>query len=310
MAKVIARAGLASRREAETWIAAGRVAVNGKVLETPAVVIGPRDTVLVDGKPLPEREEARLWRYHKPEGLITTQSDPRGRPTVFDNLPENLPRVISVGRLDITSEGLLLLTNDGELARHLEMPSTGWSRRYRVRVYGNISQAALTKLANGCTIDGVRYGPMEARLERQTGFNSWLSVAIREGKNREVRKVLENLNLTVNRLIRVAYGPFQLATLPPGAAEEVKPRILREQLGSFLGIERSADQTGKAKAKPKSRQNPKPRQNTKPGQNAKSGQNTKPGQNTKSRANSQAKSGSKPPSNPGGKNRADRRRRP
>lgn len=246
MAKVIARAGLASRREAEAWIAAGRVAVNGKTLDSPALVVTTKDRVLVDGKPLPEREEPRLWRYHKPTGLITTQSDPRGRKTVFEALPADLPRVISVGRLDINSEGLLLLTNDGALARHMEMPSTGWTRRYRVRVHGTPDETSLARLAEGHTVSGIRYGPIEARLERQVGGNAWLSMALREGKNREVRRVLESLGLTVNRLIRTAYGPFSLGNLARGAVDEVKQKVIRDQLGKVL----SGSSAPKKPAKP------------------------------------------------------------
>ena len=294
VAKAIARAGLASRREAEGWIAAGRVALNGRVLDSPAVLVGPGDALLVDGKPLPERQEARVWRYHKPPGLITTRSDPRGRTTVFDSLPEGLRRLLSVGRLDMSSEGLLLLTNDGALKRHMEMPATGWSRRYRVRVHGQVDAEALAGLAGGCTVSGIRYGPMEARLERQVGGNAWLSVAIREGKNREVRKVLESLGLTVNRLIRVSYGPFQLASLPRGAVEEVKPRVLREQLGGVLGIDRPADQSGRAKAKPK----PTPHPKSKTGSRARRKGSAPTGRAKPSK-----------PSKPSNAPRADRRRR-
>ncbi|MEM1401410.1 MAG: pseudouridine synthase, partial [Pseudomonadota bacterium] len=217
IAKIIARAGLASRREAEAWITAGRVSVNGQTLESPAHTVTATDTILVDGNPLPDAAPPRLWRYHKPAGLITTRSDPQGRETVFDKLPPGLPRVLTVGRLDLNSEGLLLLTNDGAVSRHLEMPSTGWSRRYRVRVFGTVDEKALAGLAQGCKVSGIQYGPIEARLERQIRGNAWLQVMLREGKNREVRKVLESLGLTVNRLIRVAYGPFQLGNLAKGA---------------------------------------------------------------------------------------------
>lgn len=257
MAKTIARAGLASRREAESWIAAGRVAVNGKTLDSPALVVTAKDKVTVDGKPLPEKEAPRLWRFHKPAGLITTRSDPRGRKTVFEALPPELPRVISVGRLDLNSEGLLLLTNDGDLARHMEMPSTGWTRRYRVRVHGTPDVEALAGLAKGHTVSGIRYGPIEAHLERQVGGNAWLLVALREGKNREVRRVLESLGLTVNRLIRTAYGPFSLGNLPRGAVEEVKPKVLRDQLGKVLG--------DGAKPPARSTKPTKPRKPPKPG---------------------------------------------
>lgn len=231
IAKAIAHAGLCSRREAEQWIAAGRVAVNGAVIASPAVVVRTADQVTVDGKPLPETPRRRLWRYHKPPGLVTTHSDPQGRPTVFQRLPEELGRVISVGRLDLSSEGLLLLTNDGGLARRLELPATGWTRRYRVRAHGAVEEAALDRLRRGLTLDGIRYGPIDARLERQQGSNVWLALGLREGKNREVRKVLEALGLRVNRLIRVAYGPFQLGNLGRGEIAEVSSKVLREQLG-------------------------------------------------------------------------------
>ncbi len=235
IAKVMARAGLCSRREAERWIASGRVSVNGKKLDTPACVVGPGDTVLVDGKPLPDKQPVRLWRYNKPTGLVTSHKDPEGRPTVFDALPKHLPRVISVGRLDLNSEGLLLLTNDGELARKLEMPATGWTRRYRVRVHGHVDPTKLSGLARGVTVDGVRYGPIDAAFESRTGANAWVTVSIKEGKNREVRKVMEHIGLTVNRLIRIGYGPFHLGHLPKGDAEEVKPKVLRDLLGKAAG---------------------------------------------------------------------------
>ena len=231
IAKAIARAGLCSRREAEQWILAGRVAVNGKPIASPALVVTPADQVMVDGALLPEREHVRLWRYNKPPGLVTTHSDPQGRPTVFQRLPETLGRVISIGRLDLTSEGLLLLTNDGALARRLELPSTGWTRRYRVRAHGTADEAALDKLRNGITLAGIRYGAIEARVEKVQGSNVWLSMALQEGKNREIRKVLEAMNLVVNRLIRVAYGPFQLGNLERGEISEVTGKVLREQLG-------------------------------------------------------------------------------
>jgi 23S rRNA pseudouridine2605 synthase len=234
VAKVIARAGLASRREAEAWIAAGRVAVNGTTITSPALNIGTGDRVSVDGKPLPARERTRLFLYHKPRGLLTTNADARGRPTIFAALPKDMPRVVSVGRLDLNTEGLLLLTNDGGLARVLELPSTGWLRRYRVRAHGNVTQDALDRLHAGIAIEGVRYGPIEASLDRSQGSNVWLTFAIREGKNREVRNVLGALGLQVNRLIRVSYGPFQLGELPAGAVEEVRTRTLRDQLGERL----------------------------------------------------------------------------
>ena len=230
----IASAGVCSRREAERWIADGRVNVNGRIIQSPALDVGPADTVLVDGRPLPTAEPLRLWRFHKKKGLVTTHRDPEGRPTVFEHLPPGLPRVISVGRLDFNTEGLLLLTNDGALARHLELPSTGWLRRYRVRAHGTVTEAQLAKLKDGIEIEGVRYGPIEASLDKQQGHNVWLSIGLREGKNREVRKILATLGLDVNRLIRVSFGPFQLLDLEPGAAEPVKRHVLIDQLGSKL----------------------------------------------------------------------------
>jgi 23S rRNA pseudouridine2605 synthase len=232
IAKALARAGLCSRREAERWIEDGRVAVNGQVLKSPALDVGPADKIVVDGKTLPAAEPPRLWRYHKPRGLVTTHRDPEGRPTVFDALPDTMPRVISIGRLDFNTEGLLLLTNDGALARHLELPSTGWLRRYRVRAHGSITQEALDKLKDGVEIKGIRYGPIEAVLEKPQGTNVWLRIGLREGKNREVRTILESLGLAVNRLIRTSYGPFQLLDMEPGTVEPVKARVLREHLGA------------------------------------------------------------------------------
>ena len=237
IAKALARAGLCSRREAERWIAQGRVSVNGEVLASPARDVAADDRILVDGNPLPAAEPPRLWRYHKPKGLVTTHADPQGRPTVFDALPEHLPRVVSVGRLDVNSEGLLLLTNDGALARHLGLPATGWMRRYRVRAHGSITQAALDKLKDGIELAGVRYGPIEATLDKPQGTNVWLTVGLREGKNREVRKVLEHLGLAVNRLIRISFGPFPLLDLEPGGVESVKRRVLIEQLGRRVATE-------------------------------------------------------------------------
>lgn len=231
IAKAMARAGLCSRREAERWIADGRVNVNGRVLATPAFEVSAKDKVLVDGRPLPGKEPPRLWRYHKPKGLVTTHSDPQGRPTVFEKLPPELPRVISVGRLDFNTEGLLLLTTDGTLARHLELPANAWVRRYRVRARGRVTPADLERLKEGVEVEGVQYGAVEATIDSVQGANMWLSIAIREGKNREVRKILSSLDLTVNRLIRVSFGPFQLLDLAPGAVELVKRRALVEQLG-------------------------------------------------------------------------------
>jgi 23S rRNA pseudouridine2605 synthase len=241
IAKVMSRAGLASRRDAEQWVVEGRVSVNGRVINSPALDITANDVVTVDGKPLPQRERTRLFMFHKPRGLMTTHADPEGRPTVFDNLPEGLPRLISIGRLDFNTEGLLLLTNDGGLARALELPDTGWLRRYRVRAHGEVTQAQLDELKKGVEVEGVKYGPIDATLERDQGANVWLVFAIREGKNREVRNVLAHLGLEVNRLIRVSYGPFQLGELAEGQVEEVKTRVLREQLGEKIAALAGAD---------------------------------------------------------------------
>jgi 23S rRNA pseudouridine2605 synthase len=263
IAKTIARSGLCSRRDAERLIGEGRVTLNGKRLETPAINVTSGDKILVDGKPLAAIEPPRLWRYHKPKGRVTTHRDPQGRPTVFEALPQDMPRVISIGRLDYNSEGLLLLTNDGALARHLETPSTGWVRRYRVRAQGKIEQYALDKLKGGVEIEGIRYGPIEAKLDRVQGTNCWMTVGLREGKNREVRKIMESLGLVVNRLIRVSFGPFMLGELATGTVEEVKRRVLAEQLGeqtaASLGLKETKHQ-GAAPA-PKARPAPsrKPR---------------------------------------------------
>jgi 23S rRNA pseudouridine2605 synthase len=253
IAKRLARAGLCSRRDAERWIAEGRVAVNGTVLASPAFLVRPGDVVQVDGKPVPEPEPTRLWRYHKPSGLVTTARDEKGRETVFDRMPPGMPRVVSVGRLDLTTEGLLLLTNDGELARFLELPTTGWTRRYRVRVFGEVDEVQLAALAKGPTIEGIKYGPVEAVLDRVQGRNAWLTVSIKEGKNREIRKVMDSLGLTVNRLIRVAYGPFQLGKLPEGEVEEVPKRIVKEQVSRFFTGEGAAPAAGDAPKRPASR---------------------------------------------------------
>ncbi|WP_421853728.1 pseudouridine synthase [Oricola sp.] len=234
ISKLLARAGVASRRDVERMIEAGRVTVDGKVLDTPAFNVTGAETILIDGEPIPEVERTRLWLYHKPAGLVTTNRDPQGRPTVFERLPGDLPRVLSVGRLDINTEGLLLLTNDGGLARVLELPQTGWLRRYRVRAHGRIEQARLDELKNGIAVDGVFYGAVEAEIERKQGSNVWLNVGLREGKNREVKNILGALDLEVNRLIRVSYGPFQLGELPEGSVLEVRGRTLRDQLGAKL----------------------------------------------------------------------------
>ncbi|MEP3640160.1 MAG: pseudouridine synthase [Paracoccaceae bacterium] len=247
IAKVIARAGLASRRGAEDFVRAGRVAVNGKVIDSPALNVTTSDKISVDGKPLQAAEPARLWRYHKPTGLVTSAKDEKGRSTIFDKLPEELPRVMSVGRLDINSEGLLLLTNDGELKRKLELPSTGWMRRYRVRIHGRPSDESFKPLRDGLTVEGERFQPMQITLDRQQGANAWATIGLREGKNREIRRAMEAVGLTVNRLIRLSYGPFQLGDLTQGTVEEVRPRIMRDQ----LGLASEAEQESKPKPKPR-----------------------------------------------------------
>ncbi len=237
IAKRLARAGVASRREVERMIEAGRVSVNGKLIDSPALNVTPGDKILVDGKPVAAAEPTRLWRYHKPKGLVTSAADEKGRATIFDKLPADLPRVITIGRLDLNSEGLLLLTNDGELKRRLELPSTGWSRKYRVRANGTPDEATLKPLRDGITVDGEHFQPMEITLDRLQGANVWMTISLREGKNREIRRALEAVGLKVNRLIRVSYGPFQIGELPAGAVEEIRPKILRDQ----LGIERVPD---------------------------------------------------------------------
>ena len=244
LAKVIARAGLASRRDAEAFITAGRVSVNGRIVDTPALNVLPGDIVLVDGAALPNPERTRLFLYHKPRGRITTEHDPEGRPTVFDDLPAQLPRLLAVGRLDFNTEGLLLLTNDGGLKRLLELPATGWLRRYRVRAFGRADDRALAALADGLTVDGISYGPVEAQIERVQGDNVWLILGLREGKNREVRIILQHLGLEVNRLIRVSYGPFQLGEIEAGHVMEVPRRRLRDQLGPRLADEAGVDFDG------------------------------------------------------------------
>jgi len=231
IAKVLARAGVCSRRDAEKLIGEGRVTVDGRRLDTPAFNVTPQQKISVDGKLLRDPDPPRLWRFHKTTGLVTTTRDPEGRPTVFQKLPPNLPRLNTVGRLDINTEGLLLMTNDGGLKRFLELPSTGWLRRYRVRAFGSADPARLADLKNGIEIDGVRYRSIDAELERKQGGNVWMTVALREGKNREIKRVLEHLNLKVNRLIRLSFGPFQLGNLEAGQVEEVPRRVLRQQLG-------------------------------------------------------------------------------
>ncbi|MFA5592834.1 MAG: pseudouridine synthase [Micavibrio sp.] len=234
IAKRMARAGLCSRREAEKWIEAGRVAVNGNILTSPAMAVTDDDEITIDGQRLAGKEKTRLFLYHKPAGLVTTARDEKGRKTVFEALPPGLPRVVSVGRLDITTEGLLLLTNDGELSRYLELPATGWLRKYRVRAHGRVTQQRLDHLKKGLRWKGVNYAPMTAALESQQGANVWIEIAIAEGKNREVRNVMESLGLVVNRLIRTSYGPFHLGNLPKGAVLEIRPKMLAEQIPGFF----------------------------------------------------------------------------
>ena len=271
IAKVMARAGLCSRRDAERWIADGRVAVNGRVLTSPAVNVGPSDRIAVDGVALPARERTRLWLYHKPKGLVTTARDPEGRPTVFAALPPEVPRVVAVGRLDINTEGLLLLTNDGGLARLLELPSTGWLRRYRVRAHGEVAKDALDRLAAGVTVDGIVYGAVEATLDRSQGANHWLTLGLREGKNREVKRLLGFLGLTTTRLIRISYGPFQLGELQSGAVVEIRGRVLRDQLGEKLAAAAHADFTAPLRPPPKPEPEPAGPKRRKPGQRHKPG---------------------------------------
>ncbi len=253
IAKTLSRAGIASRREAERMIANGRISVNGKVIDSPALNVTSADKITVDGKPVGEPEPPRIWLYHKPAGLVTTERDEKDRPTVFGALPEDMPRVMSVGRLDLNSEGLLLLTNDGEVKRRLELPSTGWLRRYRVRIKGTASEAKLDQLRNGITVEGLTYQPMIVTFDRQVGANAWLTISLREGKNREIRRAMEAIGATVNRLIRVSYGPFQLGELKAGEVEEVKRRVVRDQLGlddrAKPARRRKPAQTGKKRAR-------------------------------------------------------------
>ena len=273
IAKVLSRAGIASRREAERLIELGEVKVNGKVITSPALNVTAKDKITVRGEPVGQPEPPRLWLYYKPEGLVTSAADEKGRDTVFDHLPEDMPRVMSVGRLDLNSEGLLLLTNDGELKRRLELPSTGWLRKYRVRVKGNPTDPDLEPLRKGITIDGEKFQKMEVKLDRHQGANAWLTVGLREGKNREIRRAMSHIGLTVNRLIRTSYGPFRLNELEPGQVEEVKPRILREQLGLSEADLPSAPQAGRkpeAKgAKPATRAEGKGKPTLKPGEGLK-----------------------------------------
>ncbi|GAA6211071.1 hypothetical protein NBRC116602_08110 [Hyphomicrobiales bacterium 4NK60-0047b] len=234
IAKAIARAGVCSRREAETYIAAGRIKVNGKKISSPALNVTSSDKILVDDQPLPDQEPVKIWRYHKPKGLVTTAKDEKDRETIFSKLPKHLPRTITIGRLDINTEGLLLLTNDGELARHLELPKTGWLRRYKVRAKGSITQDKLNALKEGITIEGIKYGPIQAQLIKEQGSNCWFTMGLREGKNREIKRICEHLGLNVNRLIRLSFGPFMLGDLKAGEVEDIKPHILADQLGPEL----------------------------------------------------------------------------
>ena len=251
IAKVLSRAGIASRRDAERMIIEGRVKVNGKTIDSPALNVTASDAILVDGKPVGEPDPPRIWLYHKPAGLVTTERDEKGRETVFDTLPEDMPRVMSVGRLDLNSEGLLLLTNDGGVKRKLELPSTGWLRRYRVRINGSVSEAKLDQLRAGIEVDGIRYQPMVVTFDRQQGANAWLTVSLREGKNREIRRAMEAIGVIVNRLIRVSYGPFQLGSLQAGAVEELRQRVVRDQLG--LSDKPTPTRTRKPPARPAKR---------------------------------------------------------
>lgn len=273
IAKVIARAGVCSRREAERLIAEGRVSLDGQTLESAAVNVTPAQSITVDGRPLPKLEAPRLFRFHKPTGVLVAERDPEGRPTIYDTLAREsagaLPRLLPVGRLDLNSEGLLLLTNDGELKRKLELPATGWVRRYRARVRGRVKPSELEGLKDGLTVEGVRYGPIEASLDRQQGANAWVTLALAEGKNREVRRVLATLGLEVNRLIRVSYGPFHLGKLPRGKIEEIAPAVIEEQLGIAViapGGAPAANGATPAKTRDRSRwAKPKARKTAKPG---------------------------------------------
>ena len=270
LAKRIAAAGLCSRRDAEAWITAGRVSINGSLHTSPAHNVQPGDMITVDGKPLPKIEPPRLWRYYKPRGLIVSHRDDQGRQSIFDVLPDDMPRVVSVGRLDLDSEGLILLTTSGDLARHLELPTTGWSRKYRVRVHGRVDPSSLAGLADGVTIEGVRYQGIRAELDRQGTSNAWLTMVLKEGKNREIRRVMEHLGYRVSRLIRVSYGPFTLNTLDDGDLEEIRPAVLRDQLG--LPREKAPARPAKAPPKsykPRSTRNPSNRGSTTPARAAK-----------------------------------------
>lgn len=308
IAKVLSRAGIASRREAERLIELGEVKVNGKVITSPALNVTAKDKITVRGEPVGQPEPPRLWLYYKPEGLVTSAADEKGRDTVFDHLPEDMPRVMSVGRLDLNSEGLLLLTNDGELKRRLELPSTGWLRKYRVRVKGNPTDPDLEPLRKGVTIDGEKFQPMEVKLDRHQGANAWLTVGLREGKNREIRRAMSHIGLTVNRLIRTSYGPFRLNELQPGEVEEVKPRVLRDQLGlseadlpgGSAGRKPGAKPEGKATATPSAKPAAKP---------ATKGRVLKPGEGLKQLSESWQKA-TRPPARKADRAASDRPARP
>lgn len=240
IAKYLSRAGVASRREIERMIDDGRVYLNGQLLTTPAIKVTDADEIVVDGKPIGARDAIRMWLYNKPTGLVSSNNDEKGRTTIFDKFPETMPRVMTIGRLDLNSEGLLLLTNDGELKRKLELPSTGWVRKYRVRVNGRPTDATVEPLRKGITVDGERFQGMAVAIDRQQGANAWLTIGLREGKNREIRRAMESIGLVVNRLIRISYGPFQLKTLAPGEIEEIKPKVLRDQLGMAPEVKEEA----------------------------------------------------------------------
>jgi 23S rRNA pseudouridine2605 synthase len=293
IAKTIARSGLCSRRDAERLIAEGRVTLNGQRLASPAINVGPNDKIVVDGKPLSAAEPPRLWRYYKPRGRVTTHRDPQGRPTVFEALPEDLGRVISIGRLDFNTEGLLLLTNDGELARYLESPSTGWLRRYRVRVNGKVEQAALDALSEGVTVEGIKYGPIEGKLDRVQGANCWLTLGLREGKNREVRRIMDHMGLVVNRLIRLSFGPFALGELEPGAVEEIKRRVLADQLGEDAALALGLKEKRQHRGETAPAQAARPSKPARPETRAKTG---RPGKAPQPRAEKPAKSRRERPS--------------
>lgn len=262
IAKVLARAGVASRREAERMIEAGRVSVNGKKITSPALNVTAKDSISVDGTPLAKPEPPRLWLYHKPSGLVTTTKDEQGRKTIFDALPEDLPRVMTVGRLDLNSEGLLLLTNDGGIKRKLELPSTGWLRKYRVRINGRPKDEDFAPLRKGLVIEGERFQPMQISLDRQQGSNAWVTIGLREGKNREIRRAMEAIGFAVNRLIRTAYGPFQLGNLKSGEVEELRRRVLRDQLG--LEIEEPPTGTARKRKPVRTRRNMPPAAKNRP----------------------------------------------